>query len=187
MSNTMRYTALGLAGAATILLVLCQFLPIQSGEESASFFGQDFGIEFNGNLWNAESKAAGQSDSESWFKGCDGGEDCDGIGLIRTGAIVLTAGLAAAAAAAILFAFGTGRVAAIVTFVAAALALAGFLFWTIGYGQLGDGEVADFTDPAAGFVLAIVAIALLAAAGVVGVFVRGSPAAVGSGRGSMNF
>jgi hypothetical protein len=157
MSNAMKFTALGLAAASAILLVLIQFLPMES---------DDVGADITANLWGW---SVGQHD-ESWTD-C---EDCGGTGLLVTGAVFLTVGLVAAAAAAALFLLAPARVAAITAFGACALSLVGFILWTSGYG---DVPFRQATDAGVGFIFAIIACSLLAIAGLLGVLVKSAATA----------
>jgi hypothetical protein len=155
MSNALRYTAIGLAGGATVLLVLCQFLPLQSADEEEA--------TFSSSLWNWKVEAGPFDQDDGW--GDWPGND-DGTGLIQTGGWILTAGLVAAAAAAVTLAVNQRNLGMAFAFGATVLVLTGFVLWMVGFGNLEGGDIADESDPTFSFYLAIVSMACLGAAGV---------------------
>src|SRR5688572_276738 len=89
MSNAhvLRFTALGLAAAATLFVGLMQFRPIYSGDEG--------GADFDGKMWEMGIKSGGFEVEQDWSD-CeadeDDADDCDGTGMMQAGGIVLSVG-----------------------------------------------------------------------------------------------
>lgn len=141
---------LALVGAALLVLLLILLIPFKSYSL--------FGIQINGNVWGAS--VAGES--KAYLEGCDAdNSECDGLGLF----MAALGGPALAACAVFLILAGlaaredrakAGRWALF----AAVAGLAGFLLLLLGI----DAAFDQLLEPAAGFYLSFLLLALLAAA-----------------------
>ena len=157
----LRWTAMGLAGLAFLLLLVVQFIPFATF--TTSFFGAT--ADADAYAWEAKFRAEGfgeeSSEQTNWYD--NDFDDDDGIGMVRAAAPLLVAGLAVSLAAAILF-LRMPAGGAVASFVAAVLVGGGVFLMARGITALFD----DQQEWAIGFYLAIAAAVLAFAAGILG-------------------
>ena len=166
MTNAARNTSIALAAVGAVLLVVLQFVPWATFEQSG--FGGSFTAEMR--TWERSFHGSGfgfsGSDSTGWYDG--DADDDEGVGLIRAAIPLLLAGLAAGVLGLLLTATSRGAVGGILTLVAALAAATGTVLFIVGIDRNFNDLDADYTW-SAGFYLAILGSTALLAAGITGV------------------
>ena len=171
--HPLKTTSAALAGLAVLAMIVVQFAPWASFEQSGStgggsfggftFPGFDFSFEMVSNTWTFEVESNGESDTTSWFDGDM--DDADGIGMIRAAIPLLLVGAVVVLAGALLGMARGGAIGSVVTLAGGVLLAIGTTLFAIGTGAFYD--EADYSWVAS-FYLAIVACVLAVSGGVLG-------------------
>jgi hypothetical protein len=169
----LKTTAAALAGLAVLAMIVVQFVPWASFQQSSSSGGGNFGgfsfpgfsfdVKVTSNTWNAKTTVNGETDTTSWYDGDL--SDTDGVGLLRAAIPVLLAGALALLVGTLLAAARGGTAGSVVCLAAGVLLAVGTTLFIVGTHQFYDD--ADFTWGGS-FYVAIVACLLAIAGGVLG-------------------
>lgn len=145
-------------GVAVVMLILLQFVPWQGSSMNEEILGNSFEIDSTLHLWEMKVDTSVGDSSDSIFS--SDADEADGIGFLRTAAILATVSLAIAVAAVVMVLFDLRWVAGLVAAVATVLLVLAVIFQGVGADKISDGTL----DASAGFILGIIASVLMFAA-----------------------
>lgn len=171
--HPLKTTSAVLAGLAVLAMIVVQFVPWATYEDSGTTGGGNFGgfqmpsfdFEFalNVNTWNLETEANGRDDTTSWYDGDL--DETDGVGLIRAAIPILLVSAVVVLVGTLLAMARGGATGSVILLAGGILLAIGITLFGIGTTEFYDD--ADFTW-AASFYMAIVAAVLAVTGGVLG-------------------